>query len=98
MDIIGSIVAFPFVCIGWLIAGALAGALANSLMKSRSGGLISNIVLGLIGFWAGNLILGLLGVDLVRGGLTGFIVSILVGTFGAAILIFVFGLVRGRKS
>jgi len=97
MDFISSILAFPFLCIGWIIAGALAGALANALMKSR-GSLISNIILGLIGFWAGNLILGLLGVDLVRGGLTGFIVSVLVGAFGAAILIFVFGLLRGRRS
>mgnify|MGYP001354325269 FL=1 len=97
MDFVGNLLPAPLLCIGWILAGALAGALANSITKSRSGGLIPNVIMGLIGFWAGNLLLGLVGVDLVRGGLTGFIVSILVGAFGAVVLIGVIGLIRGRK-
>lgn len=97
MDIIGNILAFPFVCIGWLIVGAIAGALAHSIMGGRDEPLINDIILGLIGSIVGGFVVGLF-VDVSnRDGLTGVLISIVVATIGAIILIFIGRMLRGRR-
>ena len=96
MDVIGNIVAFPFVCIGWIIVGAIAGALAHSIMKS-SAPLISDIILGLVGAVVGGFVVGLF-VDVSdRGGLTGVLISIVVATIGGIILIALGRMLTGRR-
>ena len=67
----------------WIIFGALAGWIASSLMGS-AGGLLWDIVLGIIGAGLGGMIMKLLG----QPGVTGFdLYSIVVAIIGAIILI-----------
>lgn len=96
MDIIGNILAFPLVCIGWLIVGAIAGALAHSIMGSNQP-LINDIILGLLGSVIGGFVIGLF-VDVSdRDGLTGVLISIVVATIGAIILIAIGRLISRRR-
>lgn len=97
MDVIGNIVAFPFVCIGWIIVGAIAGALAHSIMRSDAP-LINDIILGLVGAVVGGFVVGLF-IDISdRGGLTGVLISIVVATIGGIILIALGRLLTGRRA
>lgn len=78
--------------IGWIILGALAGLVAKSIMK-ESGGLLKNIILGIVG--------GVLGgwlVELVGGsGVNGFnIYSFIVAVIGAIVVIWIARLFRNR--
>ncbi len=95
-DFIGDILAAPFICVGWLIAGAIAGALAHSLMRSDAP-LLTDIIVGLIGVLIGNLILGLLRVYRPEGGITGYLISIVVGVIGGVILIAIYRALSGRR-
>ena len=97
MDIITDILAAPFVCVGWLIVGAIAGALAHSVMKS-SAPLIGDIILGLLGALVGGFLVGLLRLYRPEGGLDGVIASLVVATIGAIILIAAGRLFTGRRA
>lgn len=82
--------------ISWIVVGALAGLLAKWIMPgSGPGGFLVTVVLGMAGASLGGFIVGLLG----GTGATGFNVwSILVATFGAAVLLFVYGLITRRTA
>lgn len=96
MDFIGDLLAAPFICIGWLIIGALAGTLAHSIMKSEAA-LIGDIILGLIGAVVGGFLVSLLGLYRPEGGIGGVIASLVVATIGAIILIAIGRLLTGKK-
>ncbi|MDX2162054.1 MAG: GlsB/YeaQ/YmgE family stress response membrane protein [bacterium] len=96
-DFIGDIVAAPFLCIGWIIAAAIAGALAHSIMRSNAP-LITDIILGFVGVVIGNIILGLLRVYRPEGGIVGYIASIVVGVIGGVILIAISRALSGRRA
>lgn len=81
MDITGLII--------FLAIGAVAGWLAGNLMKGGGFGLLVNIVIGVIGAFVGGFVFNLLGIS--AGGLIG---SIVTSTAGAALLLFVAGLVK----
>jgi len=98
MDVIGNIIAFPFVCIGWLIVGAIAGALAHQIVGGRDEPLINDIILGLIGSVVGGFIIGLFTDVSNRDGLGGVLLSIVVATVGAIILIVIGRMLRGRRA
>jgi len=98
MDVIGNIIAFPFVCIGWLIVGAIAGALAHQIVGGRDEPLINDIILGLIGSVVGGFIIGLFTDVSNRDGLGGVLLSIVVATVGAIILIVIGRVVSGRRA
>ncbi len=67
----------------WIIFGALVGWIASMIMKS-GGGLVSDIVVGIIGALLGGLVMNLLG----QNGVGGFnLYSLLVAILGACILI-----------
>jgi uncharacterized membrane protein YeaQ/YmgE (transglycosylase-associated protein family) len=68
--------------IGWIIVGLVAGWLASSIMKHR-GGIIGNILLGLIGSIIGGVLFSLLG---LHGG-SNILGSILVATVGAILIL-----------
>lgn len=69
--------------IGWIIIGALAGMLAKFIMKEE-GGLLKNIILGVLGGFVGGFVIQLFGGE----GMTGFNVwSLVVATVGAIVLI-----------
>lgn len=78
--------------IGWLIIGVVAGWLAEKVM-GRSHGLITNLIVGvvgaLLGGWIGGTFLGI--------GLEGFSwQTLLVAFLGACLLLFLLGLVKRR--
>jgi uncharacterized membrane protein YeaQ/YmgE (transglycosylase-associated protein family) len=77
----------------WIIFGAIAGWIASALMGSR-GGLVWDIILGIIGAGLGGLVMGLLG----QSGVTGFnLYSIVVAVIGAIILIAISRAFRGSS-
>lgn len=79
--------------IGWIVLGALAGWLATAIMKEE-GGLIKNILLGVIGALIGGGIVDMLG----GSNVTGFNpYSFLVAVLGAVVVIYIVRLVRGKK-
>ena len=79
---------------GWfaaIIVGALAGFLAEKMMKSNQG-LLTNIILGVIGALVGNAIFHALGI--VLAGWIGFLIA---GFIGACLLIAVSRLFGKKK-
>jgi uncharacterized membrane protein YeaQ/YmgE (transglycosylase-associated protein family) len=78
---------------GWImtiILGALAGFIAEKVMKFDTG-LLMNIILGIVGAIVGNFLLGLVGIGL--GGLLG---QLVVAVIGACVLIFAYRAINNR--
>ena len=73
----------------FLVIGALAGWLAGTLMKGGGFGLIGNIVVGIVGSVIGGFVFNFLGISV--GGMVG---SIVTATAGAALLLFIIGLIK----
>lgn len=92
MDIAG-IVLSPIYCIGWIIVGAIAGALAHNIMKTEQP-LLTDIIVGLIGSFIGGIIVSLLGLSTPEGGLVGVLANIVVATIGAIVLIAIVRAIR----
>ncbi len=80
--------------IAWILVGLIAGLLAKWIMPGEGpGGLILTLILGMAGASVGGFVVSLLG----GTGATGLNVwSIIVATFGAIILLFVYGLLTRR--
>ncbi len=74
----------------FIIVGGIAGWLAGQIMKGGSFGLITNIILGIIGGVVGGWLLGVAGVS-IGGGLMG---SIITSAIGAIAVIFIAGLFK----
>jgi uncharacterized membrane protein YeaQ/YmgE (transglycosylase-associated protein family) len=68
--------------IRWIIVGLVAGWAAGKIMKGSGYGVLTDIVLGIVGAVVGGLLLGVLG---IHG--EGLIGSIVVAIFGAVFLI-----------
>lgn len=80
--------------LGWLsflFVGLLAGFIAEKVM-SRNHGLLTNLVVGVIGAYVGAFIFSLLGLQ--AGGLIG---ALVVATLGAIALLALLGVIRGRS-
>lgn len=74
----------------WIIFGALAGWVAH-LLTGRGGGLITNIIVGIVGAFIGGFLMSLVG----GGGITGFnLYSFFVAVLGAVVLLVVLGLIQ----
>jgi len=71
----------------WIVLGAVAGWIAGSLVKGRGQqGLITNVIVGVVGALVGGWIFDLLG----GAGVTGFnLYSLLVAVVGAVVLLVV---------
>jgi uncharacterized membrane protein YeaQ/YmgE (transglycosylase-associated protein family) len=81
--------------LAWLLLGLVAGALAKFIMPGRQGGgVILTIVLGIVGALVG----GFVGTYVLGfGDVSGFDPrSIAIAVGGALLVLFVYGLVRGR--
>ena len=78
----------------WIVIGALAGFAARFVMK-RHMGIIVTILAGIIGAVVGGWVL----TAVTHGpGLTGFSIrSFLIAFAGAVVLLFVYGLITGRR-
>jgi len=78
--------------LGWIILGGLAGWVAQ-LITGRGGGLITNIVVGIVGAFIGGFLMSFAG----GGGVTGFnLYSFVVALVGAVVLLVVVGLFNRR--
>ena len=78
----------------WIILGGLAGWVASMLTKNNEKmGILTNIIVGIIGSWIGGFIMSLFG----AAGVTGFnLRSFVVAVVGACVLLGIFSLVRKR--
>jgi uncharacterized membrane protein YeaQ/YmgE (transglycosylase-associated protein family) len=69
-----------------IIIGGCAGWLAGKMMKSKSEGIVWNIILGIVGGFFGSWLFGFLGLG---GDDPSMIGSLITGTVGAVLLIFI---------
>ncbi len=76
----------------YLLIGLCAGWLASQIMKGGSSGMITNLIVGVIGAILGGFVFGLLG--LVAVGLIG---NLITATVGACLLIFLLRKFGGSK-
>jgi uncharacterized membrane protein YeaQ/YmgE (transglycosylase-associated protein family) len=80
--------------IGWIIIGLIAGALAKLIMPGDDpGGIIVTILLGIAGAFVGGFLASLVGIG---GGST--IVTIIVATIGAIILLAIYRMIAGSRA
>ena len=73
----------------FLCIGAAAGWIAGQLMRGGGFGLLGNIVVGIVGAVVGGWLFGVLGIT--AGGLIG---SLITAVAGAALLLFIVGLIK----
>jgi uncharacterized membrane protein YeaQ/YmgE (transglycosylase-associated protein family) len=76
--------------IGAILIGLLAGWIAEKVMK-RSHGLLTNLVVGIVGALLGGFIAGLVGINF-----GGWIGSLIISTLGAILLLFLLDLIKRR--
>lgn len=83
--------------IGTLLIGALAGWIAERVMKEEHG-LIKNIIIGVIGSYIGAFLANLLGIrmgEIFQGWFWG---NLIVAAVGAIVLLYVLRLIRSRSN
>ena len=78
--------------LGAVIIGVLAGWIAEQV-TGRNHGLVTNLIVGVIGAFLGAFIAGLLNI-----GFAGFWGSLMVSAVGAIVLLWLYGMVKGRKT
>ena len=77
----------------WIVIGLVAGILAKLIMGDRFGWIVT-ILLGIVGAFVGGWVFGFFG----GPGVTGFdLMSIVVATVGAIIVLFIYGLIARRR-
>lgn len=79
--------------IGAIVIGILAGFIAEKLMR-RNHGLITNLIVGVVGAFLGSFLATTLGI----GGGSGIVMSLVTATVGAVILLFLLGLFNRRRA
>jgi len=82
--------------LAWIVLGGLAGWVASILTKNNARmGILANIIVGIIGAFAGTYLLHFAGIK----GMTGFnFYSFLVAVGGAVVLLLLFNVIRGRRK
>jgi uncharacterized membrane protein YeaQ/YmgE (transglycosylase-associated protein family) len=77
----------------WLIVGAVAGILADFLVRGIRLGLIGKIIVGIIGAFLGGWIFSSLGISIG----TGLLAQIIHATIGAILILVVLALIRRKR-
>jgi uncharacterized membrane protein YeaQ/YmgE (transglycosylase-associated protein family) len=98
MDIFANILASPFLCLGWIIVGAIAGAVARSIMGSPDRPFIYDLILGWVGAFLGGLLASLLGFARPNGGIELVLVNLVISIIGAIVVIFLYRLFTGGRD
>ena len=80
---------------GTVLIGILAGWLAHKVMGGR-GGLIWNLIIGLVGSWIGFYLSGVFNIPLGEISNHWFWGNLIVSAAGAIVLLFLLRLLRGR--
>lgn len=75
--------------IWYIIIGILAGFIANKIMKGGGGGILINLLIGIVGGVLGGLVFGLLGI--ATAGILG---SLITSVVGAILLLWIVSLFR----
>lgn len=81
--------------IAWIIVGIIAGFIAEKVM-GREHGLLTNLIVGVIGAFLGGFIVSTIFGFQYADGFN--FASIVVATLGAIVLLWVYGMIRGRRS
>ncbi len=80
--------------LGWIIVGLIAGALGKLIMPGDDpGGIIVTILLGIAGAFVGGFLASLIGI-----GSGNIIVTIIIATIGAIILLAIYRALVGNRS
>lgn len=77
--------------IGMIVIGLVAGFIAEKVTASRHG-LVTNLIVGIIGSFVGGFLARTLGLNVAPG----FWGTLIVATIGAIIFLYVWKLIRGR--
>jgi uncharacterized membrane protein YeaQ/YmgE (transglycosylase-associated protein family) len=85
----------PVGLIIWLVLGAVAGWLAGIIMKTGTGNVVTNIIVGIVGAFLGGWLAGLVGLNSATGGIS--ILSIVTAVVGACVLLFILGLIQRSR-
>ncbi len=81
--------------IGWLVLGLIAGFIASRIYAGTGQGALLDIVLGVVGAFAGGFLFNLFG----AAGVTGFnLYSIIVAVIGAIVVLWIYHAVAGRRT
>ena len=81
--------------IAWIVLGAIAGYVAGRIMKTGSGSLVRNLIVGIVGAFVGGFLANLVGL----GGDGAFsIMGLITAIVGAVVLLFVLNLVQSGKN
>jgi uncharacterized membrane protein YeaQ/YmgE (transglycosylase-associated protein family) len=81
--------------IGWIILGLIAGWIASKIWQGTGSGLVMNLVIGVIGAFVGGFLFSVVGGQ----GVTGFnLWSLIVATLGAIVVLWIYGLLAGRRA
>jgi len=81
--------------IAWLVLGLIAGFIASKIVNHTGSGVIMDIVLGVIGAFAGGFLFSVFGAT----GVTGFnIYSMIVAVVGAVVVLWVYHDFVGRRA
>ena len=96
MDFVADLLKSPFICVGWIIVGAIAGAVARQITGAKDQPFINDLILGLIGAFIGGIIASILGFSKPEGGISLVVVNLVIAIIGAAVLIFLGRMIRGR--
>jgi uncharacterized membrane protein YeaQ/YmgE (transglycosylase-associated protein family) len=90
----------PILCIGWIIVGAVAGALARQIMGRKDSPFWMDVILGLVGATIGGFIAGLIGLypSDTTGGIERVLINFVIAVIGAIIVLFIANIVGlGRR-
>jgi uncharacterized membrane protein YeaQ/YmgE (transglycosylase-associated protein family) len=80
--------------LAWIVLGVVAGFIASKLVNKTGGGLVFDLVLGVVGAVVGGFLFGLFG----EAGVTGFnLWSLLVAVVGAIVVLLIYHAVAGRR-
>lgn len=81
--------------VAWIVLGLISGFIASKIINKRGEGLLLDIVLGIVGAFAGGWLFTRLG----YAGVTGFnIYSMFVAVIGAIILLLIYHMVVARRA
>lgn len=81
--------------LAWLVVGVVAGWVANMVMNSGRGGLISDLLIGVLGALVGGFIMGLVTNTDYTTGIN--VPTLLVAIGGAIVLLVLYRVVTGQK-
>ncbi len=81
--------------LAWLVLGLIAGFIASKIVNRSGGNLVMDLVLGVIGAFAGGFLFTRFG----AAGVTGLnLYSILVAVVGAVVVLWIYHAIAGRRA